>query len=61
MWGRAPSGRDEVLGRGERLTPDPAHVGDRMKGRAVVGTRVIGRWGIHWALEEREPGAAKPT
>ncbi|HXR26698.1 MAG TPA: saccharopine dehydrogenase C-terminal domain-containing protein [Candidatus Baltobacteraceae bacterium] len=113
------------------LTPDPAHVGDRMKGRAVVGTWVIGRkdgmprevylyqktvaeetwrdmrvqavgwqtgfnpvvgmellasgtwsgagvlgaeafepqpyldvldrWGIHWALEEREPGASRPT
>ena len=25
------------------LTPDPAHVGDRMKGRAIVGTWVIGR------------------
>ena len=113
------------------LTPDPAHVGDRMKGRAIVGTWVIGRkdgkprevylyqktvaeetwrdlkvqavgwqtgfnpvvgmellangtwsgagvlgpeafepkpyldvldrWGIHWALEEREPGANRPT
>ena len=113
------------------LTPDPARVGDRMKGRAIVGTWVIGkkdgksrevylyqkteaeetwrdwglqavgwqtgfnpvvamellatgtwsgsgvlgpeafdaqpyldvldRWGIHWALEEREPGASKPT
>jgi saccharopine dehydrogenase (NAD+, L-lysine forming) len=113
------------------LTPDPAHVGEHMKGRAVVGTWVIGRkdgkprevylyqktvaeetwrdlhvqavgwqtgfnpvvgmellargawsgagvlgpeafepkpyldvldrWGIHWALEEREPGASRPT
>jgi saccharopine dehydrogenase-like NADP-dependent oxidoreductase len=113
------------------LTPDPARVGDRMKGRAIVGTWVIGRkdgkprevylyqktvaeetwrdwklqavgwqtgfnpvvamellaterwsgsgvlgpevfdaqpyldvldrWGIHWALEEREPGASVPT
>ncbi|HXX60464.1 MAG TPA: saccharopine dehydrogenase C-terminal domain-containing protein [Candidatus Sulfotelmatobacter sp.] len=113
------------------LTPDPAHVGDRMKGRAIVGTWVIGRrdrkprevylyqktvaeetwrdfglqavgwqtgfnpvvgmellangtwsgagvlgpeafepkpyldvldrWGIHWALDEREPGANRPT
>jgi saccharopine dehydrogenase (NAD+, L-lysine forming) len=113
------------------LTPDPARVGDRMMGRAIVGTWVIGgkdgkpreaylyqktvaeetwrdwelqavgwqtgfnpvvgmellatgawsgsgvlgpeafdakpyldvldRWGIHWALEEREPGASKPT
>jgi saccharopine dehydrogenase (NAD+, L-lysine-forming) len=113
------------------LTPDPAKVGDRMRGRAIVGTWVIGRrngkprevylyqktvaeetwrdwglqavgwqtginpvvamellasgawsgsgvlgpeafdaqpyldvldrWGIHWALEEREPGAARPT
>jgi saccharopine dehydrogenase (NAD+, L-lysine-forming) len=111
--------------------PDPARVGDRMKGRAIVGTWVIGtkdgkprevylyqktvgeeswrdwrlqavawqtglnpvvamellasgewsgsgvlgpeafdarpflttldRWGIHWAAEEREPGANRPT
>jgi saccharopine dehydrogenase (NAD+, L-lysine-forming) len=113
------------------LTPDPAKVGERMKGRAIVGTWVIGtkdgaarevylyqktvgeeswanfglqavawqtgfnpvlglellargewggagvyvpeqldpdpylaamdRWGIHWAVEEREPGANVPT
>ncbi len=114
------------------VLPDPAHVGDRMKGRAIVGTWVIGRkdgkprevylyqktvaeetwrdwqapgrrladrlqpgrghgapgqrrldrlgrgraratstrkpvpgvldrWGIHWALDEREPGANIPT
>jgi saccharopine dehydrogenase-like NADP-dependent oxidoreductase len=113
------------------LTPDPAHVGDRMRGRAIVGTWVIGRkdgqprevflyqktdaeecwrqyglqavgwqtgfnpvvamelladgawagtgvlgpeafdaaaylealdrWGIHWAMEERTPGASIPT
>ncbi len=113
------------------LTPDPARVGDRMRGRAIVGTWVIGRkdgqpreiylyqktvaedcwrdlglqavgwqtgfnpvvamellatgawsgsgvlgpesfdakpyldvldaWGIHWALEERIPGAHRPT
>lgn len=113
------------------VTPDPAKVGERMKGRAVVGTWVIGRrdgaprevflyqktvgeeswadfglqavawqtgfnpvlgleliargewggagvfvpeqldpdpylaaldrWGIHWAIEEREPGAHVPT
>jgi saccharopine dehydrogenase (NAD+, L-lysine forming) len=113
------------------VLPDPARVGDRMRGRAIVGTWVIGRkdgaprevflyqmtdaeqswrdfglqavgwqtgfnpviamqllaegaWagsgvlgpeafparpyldalsasGIHWAMEEREPGAAKPT
>ncbi len=125
--GAEVSPRDVV----EALTPDPARVGDRMKGRAIVGTWVIGRkdgkprevylyqktvaeetwrdwklqavgwqtgfnpvvamellatgawsgsgvlgpeafdaqpyldvldaWGIHWALEEREPGASKPT
>jgi saccharopine dehydrogenase-like NADP-dependent oxidoreductase len=113
------------------VTPDPARVGERMKGRAIVGTWVIGRkdgaprevylyqktvgeeswadfglqavgwqtgfnpvlglellargewggagvyvpeqldpdpymaaldrWGIHWAIEEREPGANVPT
>jgi len=113
------------------VVPDPAHVGERMKGRAIVGTWVIGRkdgrprevylyqktvgeetwrdhrlqavgwqtgfnpvvgmelladgtwsgagvlgpesfdakpyldaldrWGIHWAAEEREPGANRPT
>ncbi|MFH1474539.1 MAG: saccharopine dehydrogenase C-terminal domain-containing protein, partial [Chloroflexota bacterium] len=113
------------------VTPDPAKVGERMKGRAIVGTWVIGRrggaprevylyqktvgeeswadfglqavawqtgfnpvlgleliargewggagvlvpeqldpdpymaaldrWGIHWAIEEREPGANVPT
>ena len=114
------------------VVPDPAHVGERMKGRAIVGTWVIGRkdgkprevylyqktvaeetwrdyrlqavgwqtgfnpvvamellaerrlvrtracsgpkrfdakpyldaldrWGIHWAMEEREPGASTPT
>jgi saccharopine dehydrogenase (NAD+, L-lysine forming) len=111
--------------------PDPARVGERMKGRAIVGTWVLGkkdgkprevylyqkkvgeetwhdfalqavgwqtgfnpvvamellangewhgagvlgpesfdarpylaaldRWGIHWAMEEREPGASRPT
>ena len=113
------------------VLPDPAHVGEHMRGRAVVGTWVMGRkdgkprevylyqmtdaqetwrdfrlqavgwqtgfnpvvamelladgtgrgagvlgpeafdpepyldvldrWGIHWALEEREPGASRPT
>ncbi|MEO7117663.1 MAG: saccharopine dehydrogenase C-terminal domain-containing protein [Candidatus Limnocylindrales bacterium] len=113
------------------LTPDPARVGDKMRGRAIVGTWVIGHkggaprevylyqktvaeeswrdlglqavgwqtgfnpvvamellatgawsgtgvmvpeqfdarsyldvmdaWGIHWAIEEREPGAHRPT
>jgi saccharopine dehydrogenase-like NADP-dependent oxidoreductase len=113
------------------VTPDPAQVGERMKGRAIVGTWVIGRkdgaarevylyqktvgeeswanhglqavawqtgvnpvlglellargewggtgvlipeqlnpdpymaaldrWGVHWAIEEREPGTSVPT
>jgi len=113
------------------VVPDPARVGERMKGRAIVGTWVIGtkdgrprevylyqrtvgeetwadhglqavgfqtgfnpimaleviargewtglgvlvpeqldpdpylaamdRWGLHWAVEEREPGASRPT